>query len=874
MSAQPQAVNRHDYSPPEFRIRTADLRFELGEPETLVHGTLAVERQSGSSRSLRLDGQQMELRALAVDGKPLPAESYSVDEESLTLHQVPDSFTLEVTTAIRPQDNTALEGLYQSSGMYCTQCEAEGFRRIIYFLDRPDVMATYTTTVVADPARYPILLSNGNLQDQGTLEDGRHWARWHDPHPKPSYLFALVAGDLHEHRDSYRTASGRDVTLSLYVEHRNAGKTQHAMESLKRAMRWDEQTYGLEYDLDRYMIVAVDDFNMGAMENKGLNIFNTVCVLADEKSSTDTDFETVEAVIAHEYFHNWTGNRVTCRDWFQLSLKEGLTVFREHQFCADMGSPHVKRIGEVRVLRAAQFPEDAGPMAHPVRPDSYVEISNFYTPTVYNKGSEVIRMYHTLLGAQGFRRGMDLYFRRHDGQAVTCDDFLAAMADANERDLTQFGHWYAYAGTPELDVSDTFDAASGRYTLTIRQHTPDTPGQRDKPPMHLPLALGLLDPNGRELPLHPDPETAPLMRDGVVELRAAEHTLVFERIPEHPTPSLLRGFSAPIRLRYDYSDEQLALILGHDSDGFTRWEAAQRLTTNVMLRHLEQPAALSLPASLVSAFRQVLERAPEDPAFAAEALSLPTERYLGDQQDVVQVDANHAVREQLLLQLARELEAPLLNAYRRGRSEPQDQSADAVAWRSLTSTCLGYLARLPDSGTTLVDEHYRSTASMTDRMAALALLARDPRRSASRRALDDFYTEWKNDPLVVNKWFQVQAMAQHGRALEQVRELAAHDAFSLRNPNRVRALVGAFSQGNPTGFHRNDGAGYAFLADQVLELNALNPQIAARVLLPLTHWRRHDAARQKLMREQLERIANGHKLSKDVYEVVSKSLQG
>ncbi|MCC5812726.1 MAG: aminopeptidase N [Ectothiorhodospiraceae bacterium] len=874
MSAQPQTVYRRDYQAPEFRVQTVNLQFELGDTETLVHGTLTMERVSGASETLRLDGQQMALRAIAIDGTPLPDNRYTVDDEGLTLRDVPDRFQLAMTTAIRPQENTALEGLYQSSGMYCTQCEAEGFRRIIYFPDRPDVMATYTTTIVADAGRYPVLLSNGNLEDQGTLEDGRHWARWHDPHPKPSYLFALVAGDLHEYRDSYRTASGRDVTLSLYVEHRNAGKTRHGMESLKRAMRWDEETYGLEYDLDRYMIVAVDDFNMGAMENKGLNIFNTVCVLADERSSTDRDFETVEAVIAHEYFHNWTGNRVTCRDWFQLSLKEGLTVFREHQFCADMGSPDVKRIGEVRVLRAAQFPEDAGPMAHPVRPDAYVEISNFYTPTVYNKGAEVIRMYHTLLGAEGFRRGMDLYFRRHDGQAVTCDDFLAAMADANERDLSQFGRWYAYAGTPQLDVSDDYDASTGRYTLTVRQHTPPTPGQTEKPPLHIPLALGLLDPQGRELPLRPSPETASLMRDGIVELCEATHVLEFEDVPEHPTPSLLRGFSAPVKLQYNYSDDQLALILGHDSDGFTRWEAGQRLASNVMLRHLDDPDALTLPACLLTAFAQVLERAPEDPAFAAEALTLPTEQYLGEQQETVRVDANHAVREQLLLRLAEELEPRLRDVYQRGQAAPGDQSSDATAWRSLTNTCLSFLARLPGAGTALVAERYAHAGNMTDRLAALALLAREPEGPASQSALDAFYTEWKDDPLVVNKWFQVQAMAQHSGALERVRELAGHPAFSLRNPNRVRSLVSAFSQGNPTGFHRGDGAGYIFLADQVLELNALNPQIAARVLLPLTHWRRHDTARQKLMRGQLERIANEHKLSKDVYEVVSKSLQG
>lgn len=873
MSAQPETVYRADYRAPDYRIEAVDLHVELSEPETIVTSRLSVRRAGASTAPLRLDGQALQLRAIALDGKPLDDDAYAVDDEGLTLHAPPQQFELTITTAIRPQDNTALEGLYQSGGIYCTQCEAEGFRRITYFPDRPDVMAVYTTTITADEARYPVLLSNGNLVEHGRLDGGRHWARWHDPFPKPSYLFALVAGDLHEHQEAYTTASGRQVAVSLYVEHRNAGRTQHAMNSLRRAMRWDEETYGLEYDLDRYMVVAVDDFNMGAMENKGLNIFNTVCVLADEKTSTDRDFETVEAVVAHEYFHNWTGNRVTCRDWFQLSLKEGLTVFREHQFCADMNSADVQRINEVRILRAAQFPEDAGPMAHPVRPDSYVEIGNFYTPTVYNKGAEVIRMYHTLLGNDGFRRGMDLYFQRHDGQAVTCDDFLAAMADANGRDLQQFSQWYAVAGTPELTVSDAYDAASRSYTLTVQQRIPDTPGQQDKPPMHLPLALGLLDSTGAEIPLKPDADTAALLQGSVAELLERRHILRFEDVPEAPVPSLLRGFSAPVRLRYSYTDEQLALILGHDRDGFTRWEAAQQLCTGVMLRHLQQPDALEVPAPLMSALRQVLERSSDDPAFAAEVMTLPTEQYLGEQQDIIAIEGNHAVREALLRALAEGLRDPLEAVYAHASERRTAAGSEGAGWRSLANACLGYLARLPQDGQGLVAQAYTDARTMTDRLAALALLARTPDQPSSREALEGFHRDWQDEPLVVNKWFQVQAMAPQPSAPETVSELVRHADFSLRNPNRVRSVIGAFAQGNPTGFHRADGAGYRFLADQVLELNALNPQVAARMLLPLTQWRRHDANRQMHMRAQLERIQKAPKLSKDVYEVVSKGLQ-
>src|SRR5690606_24423024 len=576
---QPRTVHRRDYRPPSYLVDTVALEFELGEQETIVRSELAMRRNGDHREPLRLDGQQLELIALALNGEPLPPEAYRVDADGLTVAEVPEQFRLQVTTRIHPQLNTALEGLYKSGGMFCTQCEAEGFRRITYYPDRPDVMARFRTKIIADRVRSPVLLSTGNPIERGELDDDRHYVVWEDPFPKPAYLFAMVSGDLACNRDGFTTASGREVALEIYVEPQNLGRTDHAMESLKRAMRWDEETYGLEYDLDIYMIVAVGDFNMGAMENKGLNIFNTQYVLADRDTATDVDFDNVLAVIGHEYFHNWTGNRVTCRDWFQLSLKEGLTVFREQQFASAMGSAAVQRIGDVRVLRAQQFPEDAGPMAHPVRPDSYVEINNFYTATVYNKGAEVIRMYHTLLGEESFRRGLALYLRRHDGQAATCDDFLAAMAEANQRDLSQFARWYSQAGTPQLEVSDHYDPATGRYTLRVRQSCPPTPGQPEKLPFHIPLKLGLLDSSGRELPLQLEHEAEPVGIERVLELTEAQHEFHFVGLKERPLPSLLRDFSAPVRLDYPYSDQQLAFLFTHDTDPFNRWEAGQRLMT-------------------------------------------------------------------------------------------------------------------------------------------------------------------------------------------------------------------------------------------------------------------------------------------------------
>jgi len=871
--SQSKTVYLKDYTPPPYLIDEVDLEFELGEESTVVRSRLRVRRNGTAPAPLRLDGQQLELLALSLDGRELRAGEYAVDADGLTIENVPERFELAVTTRIEPQNNTALEGLYKSGGMFCTQCEAEGFRRITYYLDRPDVMAAFSTKIVADAKRYPVLLSNGNPVERGSLDDGRHWVRWVDPFLKPCYLFALVAGDLACNRDSFVTASGRQVALEIYVEPQNLAKTEHAMASVKRAMRWDEQAYGLEYDLDIYMIVAVGDFNMGAMENKGLNIFNTQYVLADPDTATDTDFENVEAVIGHEYFHNWTGNRVTCRDWFQLSLKEGLTVFREQQFSAAMGSAPVKRINDVRLLRTQQFPEDGGPMAHPVRPDNYVEINNFYTSTVYNKGAEVIRMYHTLLGEAGFRRGMDLYFRRHDGQAVTCDDFLAAMADANQRDLTQFARWYSQAGTPVLHVDDHYDAASGVYTLRVRQSCPPTPGQPRKEPFHIPLKLGLLGGDGKAIPLQLEGEPAPAGETRVLEITHAEHSFRFVGVRERPLPSLLREFSAPVRVEYGYDEAQLAFLFGHDHDPFNRWDAGQRLNCQLLLRRIESPARDEAPAALTDAFRKTLSDPALDRAFVAEALTLPSEIYLAEQLKVIDPAAVHSAREGLRRQLGRSLADAWREAYQRCvDSDGRSLSAEAVGKRRLKNLALGYLLGGGDADAkALCLRQFEQADNMTDRLAALTLLA-DGDGADADAALDEFYRRWKHEPLVVDKWFRVQALSQREDALARVRALTSHPAFELRNPNKVRALVGAFCHGNLARFHDPSGAGYAFLADYVLELNRINPQVAARLATALSRWRRYEPTRRQHMRDALERIAGTPGLSTDVFEVVARSL--
>ena len=763
-----------------------------------------------------------------------------------------------------------------SGGNFCTQCEPEGFRRITYFVDRPDVMARYTTTIIADKARFPVLLSNGNPVEHGEMGDGRHWAKWVDPHPKPSYLFALVAGDLVAVPDRFTTRSGKEVALAIWVRRGDEDKCGHAMASLKKAMRWDEDVFGLEYDLDVFNIVAVSDFNMGAMENKGLNIFNTRYVLAKPDTATDTDYQNIEAVIAHEYFHNWTGNRVTCRDWFQLSLKEGLTVFRDQEFSADQGSRAVRRIAEVRTLRAIQFPEDDGPLAHPVRPDSYIRIDNFYTPTVYNKGAELVRMIHALIGKEGFRRGMDLYFRRHDNHAATIEDFVAAMQDAGGVDLGQFKRWYEQAGTPEITIEDRWDPVTHRYELTAQQKVPPTPGQPDKLPMLIPLAMGLIGPEGGELPTRLEDEAAGRVGTRVLPLAEARQSFRFVDVPAPPVPSLLRGFSAPVKLK-DVPLERVKFLAVHDTEPFARWEAGQQVATKILLdrigAHQRSKAPAPLDSDLIAAMRRILVDAGRDPAFAAEALTLPSEAFLADQLPVVDVEAIHAARESTRAALGEALAAEFAAGYR-DLADAGTYSIDgaSIGRRALRNACLAYLAAAdPEKGAALALAQFEAGRNMTDVLAALTVLV-DLDRPERAVALARFYERWSHDDLVTDKWFALQARSSLPQTPDRVRELTHHPAFERKNPNRVRALIGTFAQANQLRFHDADGAGYILLADEVIALDRLNPTTAARLVQPLGSWRRHDAARQAMMRRELERVLAIPNLSKNTYEMVSKSL--
>jgi aminopeptidase N len=876
----PQTKYRQDYQPPAFIIDQVDLTFDLAAENTVVTATMAIRRNPNSnqsSASLILDGRQLELQSISLDGRPLSADDYLVDEESLTIAEVPDVFDLQIVTRINPRANTALEGLYLSSGNFCTQCEAEGFRKITYYLDRPDVLARFRTTIYADRRRYPILLSNGNLIDHGELADGRHFTTWEDPFNKPCYLFALVAGDLVEIRDNFTTMSGRNVSLHIYVEARNCHKCAHAMWSLKKAMRWDEETYGLEYDLDRYMIVAVDDFNMGAMENKGLNIFNSKYVLAEPETATDADFQAIEGVVAHEYFHNWTGNRVTCRDWFQLSLKEGLTVFRDQEFSASVVGRAVKRIEDVRILRNAQFPEDRGPLAHPVRPDSYVEINNFYSVTVYNKGAEVIRMMQTLIGPELFCRGLGLYLEHHDGQAATIEDFIAAMAEVSGRDFSQFCRWYSQAGTPELRVRTAYDAEAGTFTINLRQSCPSTPGQEKKEPFLMPVVVGLLDRKGQSLPLQlagkPEAEAGDSL---VLECAEVESTFQFINLLREPIVSCLRGFSAPVIQDIDYSDTDLAFLLAHDSDEFNRWEAGQQLAVKIILRLLadiENDRELYLVGMFPRAVITVLTDERVDPALRSLAVTMPTETYLGEQLSQVDPAAVHRVREFILRQLALVGSNQWLTIYQQMTDEgAYSLDPAAMARRRLKNVSLSYLMKGDDpENQELAVNQYRKGDNMTDVLAALTCLANSdhPQRQV---ALDDFYQRWHHDPLVLDKWFAIQAASSRPDTLEKVRELLQHPDFTFDNPNRVRALVGTFSHGNQAAFHAESGGGYVFLTNQVLKLDSRNPQIAARLLTAMTCWRRYDESRQQLMRTQLERIAGTEGISKNVHEITTKSL--
>jgi aminopeptidase N len=897
-NAQARTTYLRDYRPTAFTIETTELHFDLFEEFALVVSRLQFKRNelpdTEASDVLILHGQQLQLEKLCIDGKELTVEQYLSDEDSLTIPALSEllgapvlEFSLECHTRIEPQNNTALEGLYKSRKMFCTQCEAEGFRRITYYLDRPDVMSRFTTTITAERAKYPVLLSNGNNIASGISDSDstRHWVRWEDPFKKPSYLFALVAGDLASLDDSFTSISGRTIKLQIFVEEKDLDKCDHAMRSLKKAMRWDEEVYGREYDLDIFMIVAVDDFNMGAMENKGLNIFNTSCVLANSNTQTDMAFQRVEAVVAHEYFHNWSGNRVTCRDWFQLSLKEGFTVFRDSEFSADMGSRTVKRVEDVAFLRTIQFAEDSGPMAHSVRPDSYMEISNFYTVTIYEKGAEVVRMISLLLGPEKFRAGTDLYFDRHDGQAVTTEDFVAAMEAANNIELKQFRNWYSQAGTPVLSITAEYDDQSRRYTLSVNQFCPDTPGQSNKQPFHIPLRIGLIGESGTALPLKLCGSQQAVTTDLVLDVCKASQKYVFEDVESRPVPSLLRSFSAPVRLRFDYSREDLFFLMVHDSDGFNRWNASQLLAADVIddlqecFQNQDQ-AVLRMPAELTRAYASVLDAALKDKqldqAMVAQLLVLPAEGTLIEQATVADVESIHDVREFLANQLASALADKFAAIYNANCfSDEYSADAKAMARRALKNLALSYLVRTGETQwLETCNRQFATAGNMTDQLAALRNLLNSDNelgRKFATAALDSFYQQWRHEPLVVDQWFVVQATSQLADTLDKVKQLLQHESFEIRNPNKVRSLIGAFCGQNHVGFHHATGAGYEFLADQVLILDKLNPQIASRLLTPLTRWRKFDKDRQALMQVQLQRIKTTADLSRDVFEIVEKS---
>jgi len=864
-----------DYLAPEFKITSLSLRFQLFEDGALVSSTLKIKHENGiSGADLCLAGEELALRSVKVNGEVLSEDQYFVDENELILKDVPAEFTLECDTWIKPQDNKRLEGLYKSSAMFCTQCEAEGFRRITYYLDRPDVLTVFTTRIEADKKRYPDLLSNGNPIDSGDLDEGRHFVTWNDPFPKPCYLFALVAGDLYCQQDTFTTCSGRTIDLKIFVDHKNSDKCAYALDCLKRSMKWDEDVYGREYDLDIFMIVAVDDFNMGAMENKGLNIFNSSCVLAKSDATTDNAYQRIDAIVAHEYFHNWSGNRVTCRDWFQLSLKEGFTVFRDSEYSADMNSKVVKRIEDVNLLRTAQFAEDAGPMSHPIRPSSYMEISNFYTLTVYEKGAEVVRMLHTLLGEKLFRAGSDLYFERHDGQAVTTEDFVAAMESVSGRDLAQFKAWYDQGGTPEVQVSSRYDASQKRYTLKFSQSCPATPGQATKQPFQIPIILGLLDADGVGLPI-PQAEGK---TSWVFELRKPEDEIVFENMDQEPIPSLLRGFSAPVKLSYNYSDEQLLFLMKNDSDGFNRWDAGQTLSVKILqglVKDCQSGQPLAVPESYVEAFRDILNNEELDKAMVCSLMILPAASYLVQLSKVADIDAIHQAREFVRSEISTRLEAELQAVYLRNVSESGqlDLSYGGMSQRALKNMALSLLS--VNAGSFFFEKaqkQFGESGNMTDSHAALSALVNSGNREVADEALLSFHDKWQDDAQVIEQWFSVQASSAKFMDLSRLNELMKLPDFEITNPNKVRSVIGVYCNQNLVQFHDVSGSGYAFLADQIIKLDDLNPQVASRLLTPLTRWQKFDDSRQQLMIDQLKRIHGKDNLSKDVREVVEKSL--
>ncbi|KTG20712.1 aminopeptidase N [Pseudoalteromonas sp. XI10] len=860
-TSKPQAQYLKDYQAPQFSIQHIDLRFELAPLKTSVQSTMTINRTDESNADLALDGVDLTLISLMVDDKAY--DDYTLEDEKLIIHNLPESFILKIENHIDPQTNTSLEGLYLSGGAYCTQCEAEGFRKITYYLDRPDVLASFDVTIIADK-KYTHLLSNGNQIESGNLDDGRHFVKWQDPFKKPSYLFALVAGDFDVLRDHYTTQSGRKVELALFVDKGNLSKTPHAMTSLKKSMQWDEERFNLEYDLDIYMIVAVDFFNMGAMENKGLNIFNSKCVLANQETATDKDYHTIESIVGHEYFHNWTGNRVTCRDWFQLSLKEGLTVFRDQEFSSDLGSRALNRIDAVKVMRTHQFSEDAGPMAHPIRPEKVIEMNNFYTVTVYDKGAEVIRMMHTLLGEEKFQQGMALYFERHDGQAVTCDDFVAAMSDASGIDLTQFKRWYSQAGTPKLNIEQAYDEQNQTFTLSIEQFAPDN--QPNNALLHIPFAIELLDSEGQTLPLVIDNQP----QDSVLNVTEKTQQFVFEGIKQRPVAVLLEDFSAPCIVNQNTSAADLLHIMRFARSDFSRWDAQQRLFTNEMKAAIASGEAC-LSDDILSALKLLVDNREGDLALIAELLKLPSYDTLAAEYAVIPVDDIIAVQNAFESQIANFLTESLVNCYN-ALEDDGSTSATAVAVRALKQLCLHYLAKTNHSDVNGLIEESAHSNNMTNALAALSAVVK-ANHSLCDTLLTEFDAKWRHDVLVMDKWFALQAMKDSATSISDIKALYDHPSFDFGNPNRVRALVGSFSHFNITQFHRADGEGYQLLGDLLVKLNDINPQNASRMLTPFMSWKRYDENRSAAMKAQLQRLADLDGLSDDLFEKVEKALE-
>lgn len=868
MTDSPPIKYRQDYQPPEFTITDIQLDIELDPEMTIVKAKSHVVQKKAGVTDLTLVGEELKLISIAINGKEWTA--YTEHEGQLILHYVPSEFTLVIVNHIEPIKNTALEGLYVSGDALCTQCESEGFRHITYYLDRPDVLAKFKVKLTADKQKYPYLLSNGNRIAKGELQDGRHWVQWEDPFPKPSYLFALVAGDFDVLHETFTTRSGRDVALELYVDLGNLDRTSWAMTSLKNAMKWDEQRFNLEYDLDIYMIVAVDFFNMGAMENKGLNIFNSKFVLANPATATDKDYLNIEAVIGHEYFHNWTGNRVTCRDWFQLSLKEGLTVFRDQEFSSDLGSRAVNRIDNVAVMRSAQFAEDASPMSHPIRPDKVIAMNNFYTLTVYEKGAEVIRMMHTLLGETAFQKGMALYFERHDGSAVTCDDFVIAMEDASGINLTQFKRWYSQSGTPTVTVTDAFDAVSQTYALTIKQYTAPTADQAKKLALHIPFDIALYDKKGNSIALQYQGQAI----HHVLDVMGEEQTFYFDHISECPIPALLQDFSAPVKLNYDYTDAQLIFLMQHAQNAFAQYDAAQSLLKKYSKQFIVSGEG-KLPDDVLDAFRAVLLSTENDPALVAKMISFPSENEIAEWFDIIDPDAIHQIRTQLVVQLAEALYDEFFALYHQYQKQDYHVIQQDIAARALNNICLYYLAysqQYHQEADLLVSNHYHKANNMTDTMAALtaSVSANLPCKSA---LLSEYDQRWYCDGLVMDKWFTLQASDVSSNTLENVTTLLQHRSFDITNPNRVRALIGAFVRLNPVNFHAKDGSGYQFLEQILVKLNETNPQVASALIEPLIRFKRYQPMRQEMMKGVLQKLSSLPHLSCDLYEKITKALE-